>query len=103
MKGATIGQPRALSLRAGRKFSRASGRTARGTCAAANGTNGTNGANGNGAGQAWDKISLDELDAWKNDGPPTPLLDTVNYPVHIKNFNASQLKQFPSQSELNGG
>eukprot|EP00205_Picochlorum_sp_RCC944_P001476 CAMPEP_0182605244 /NCGR_PEP_ID=MMETSP1330-20130603/220_1 /TAXON_ID=464278 /ORGANISM="Picochlorum sp., Strain RCC944" /LENGTH=720 /DNA_ID=CAMNT_0024823207 /DNA_START=125 /DNA_END=2287 /DNA_ORIENTATION=+ len=93
MKGATIGQPRALSLRAGRKFSRASGRTARGTCAAANGTNGTNGANGNGAGQAWDKISLDELDAWKNDGPPTPLLDTVNYPVHIKNFNASQLKQ----------
>jgi len=93
MKGATIGQPRALSLRAGRKFSRASGRTARGTCAAANGTNGTNGANGNGAGQAWDKISMDELDAWKNDGPPTPLLDTVNYPVHIKNFNASQLKQ----------
>jgi len=93
MKGATIGQPRALSLRAGRKFSRASGRTARGTCAAANGTNGTNGANGNGAGQAWDKISMDELDAWKNDGPPTPLLDTVNYPVHIKNFNASQLNQ----------
>ncbi len=36
---------------------------------------------------------MDELDAWKNDGPPTPLLDTVNYPVHIKNFNASQLKQ----------
>jgi 1-deoxy-D-xylulose-5-phosphate synthase len=84
---------RALSLRAGRKFSRASsGRTARGTRAAANG-NGASGANGNGAGQAWDKISMDELDAWKNDGPPTPLLDTVNYPVHIKNFNASQLKQ----------
>jgi len=36
---------------------------------------------------------MDELDAWKNDGPPTPLLDTVNYPVHIKNFNASQLNQ----------
>jgi 1-deoxy-D-xylulose-5-phosphate synthase len=36
---------------------------------------------------------MDELDAWKNGGPPTPLLDTVNYPVHIKNFNASQLKQ----------
>jgi 1-deoxy-D-xylulose-5-phosphate synthase len=36
---------------------------------------------------------MDELDAWKNNGPPTPLLDTVNYPVHIKNFNASQLKQ----------
>jgi 1-deoxy-D-xylulose-5-phosphate synthase len=36
---------------------------------------------------------MDELEDWKNDGPPTPLLDTVNYPVHIKNFNASQLKQ----------
>lgn len=42
---------------------------------------------------AWDKISIDELEDWKNDGPPTPLLDTVNFPVHIKNFNVSQLKQ----------
>mmetsp|Transcript_14551 Transcript_14551/g.24658 ORF Transcript_14551/g.24658 Transcript_14551/m.24658 type:complete len:753 (+) Transcript_14551:92-2350(+) len=25
--------------------------------------------------------------------PPTPLLDTVNYPVHMKNFNLTQLKQ----------
>lgn len=46
--------------------------------------------NGNGA---WDKISIDELEDWKNDGPPTPLLDTVNFPVHIKNFNTSQLTQ----------
>ena len=90
MKGATIGQSRGLSLRAGRRISPApTGKTARGTHAAANG----NGANGNGASQAWDKISMDELEDWKNDGPPTPLLDTVNYPVHIKNFNASQLKQ----------
>lgn len=42
---------------------------------------------------AWDKISIDELEDWKSDGPPTPLLDTVNFPVHIKNFNVSQLKQ----------
>lgn len=47
-------------------------------------------ANGNGA---WDKISIDELEDWKTDGPPTPLLDTVNFPVHIKNFNTSQLTQ----------
>ena len=47
----------------------------------------------NGQPEAWDKISIDELEDWKNDGPPTPLLDTVNFPVHIKNFSVSQLKQ----------
>ncbi|KAK9832728.1 hypothetical protein WJX81_004979 [Elliptochloris bilobata] len=31
--------------------------------------------------------------AHDNGGPPTPLLDTVNYPVHIKNFNLAQLRQ----------
>jgi 1-deoxy-D-xylulose-5-phosphate synthase len=41
----------------------------------------------------WDKISTDELTDWQQQGPPTPLLDTVNFPVHIKNFNARQLKQ----------
>lgn len=48
---------------------------------------------GNGAGGMWDKISMDELTDWKHKGPPTPLLDSVNFPVHIKNFNAAQLKQ----------
>ena len=69
------------------------GRLCAGASNGVNGNNGNNGNNGSSGGQAWDKISMDELDAWKNDGPPTPLLDTVNYPVHIKNFNASQLKQ----------
>ncbi|KAL3157268.1 1-deoxy-D-xylulose-5-phosphate synthase, chloroplastic [Trebouxia sp. C0009 RCD-2024] len=49
--------------------------------------------NGN---DAFDKVSVDELDAFDpstNNKPLTPLLDTVNYPVHIKNFNRRQLKQ----------
>lgn len=41
----------------------------------------------------WDTISQDELADWQEQGPPTPLLDTVNFPVHIKNFNVPQLKQ----------
>eukprot|EP00878_Enallax_costatus_P000400 GHUV01000488.1.p1 GENE.GHUV01000488.1~~GHUV01000488.1.p1 ORF type:complete len:739 (+),score=252.51 GHUV01000488.1:855-3071(+) len=42
----------------------------------------------------WDKISTDDIDTWDEQyGPPTPLLDTVNYPVHIKNFSLPQLRQ----------
>ena len=41
----------------------------------------------------WDKLSMEDIEAWENNGPSTPLLDTVNYPVHIKNFNADQLRQ----------
>jgi hypothetical protein len=41
----------------------------------------------------WDTISSDELADWQQEGPPTPLLDTVNFPVHIKNFNQRQLQQ----------
>ncbi|KFM24758.1 1-deoxy-D-xylulose-5-phosphate synthase 1, chloroplastic [Auxenochlorella protothecoides] len=44
-------------------------------------------------GVAWDKISTDELADWAGAGPPTPLLDTVAFPVHIKNFNSRQLQQ----------
>jgi len=98
-----VSQSRALSLGnpsgiAGRAASRRNaGRASHAAVRASNGNGNGNGAYGNGAstgaGQAWDKISMDELDAWKNDGPPTPLLDTVNYPVHIKNFNGTQLKQ----------
>lgn len=36
---------------------------------------------------------MEEIDEWQDKGPKTPLLDTVNYPVHIKNFNLDQLKQ----------
>jgi hypothetical protein len=43
--------------------------------------------------QDWDKISSDDIDGWEPTGPPTPLLDTVSYPVHIKNFNNEQLRQ----------
>lgn len=39
-----------------------------------------------------DKLSVDEINDWGGK-PPTPLLDTVNYPVHLKNFNVAQLRQ----------
>ena len=41
----------------------------------------------------WDKLSGEEIEAWEADGPATPLLDTVNFPVHMKNFNVEQLRQ----------
>ena len=31
---------------------------------------------------------------WK---PTTPLLDTINYPAHMKNLNAVQLKQLAQE------
>jgi hypothetical protein len=43
---------------------------------------------------SWDKISAEDIESWDEaTGPPTPLLDTVEYPVHLKNFNSQQLKQ----------
>lgn len=42
----------------------------------------------------WDKLTVEEIDEWQTKaGPSTPLLDTVNYPIHIKNFNVQQLRQ----------
>mmetsp|Transcript_4474 Transcript_4474/g.7485 ORF Transcript_4474/g.7485 Transcript_4474/m.7485 type:complete len:736 (-) Transcript_4474:196-2403(-) len=41
----------------------------------------------------WDKLSVEDIDSWPVLGPPTPLLDTVNFPIHIKNFNVAQLRQ----------
>ncbi len=58
-----------------------------------NGAVGNASSNGN---EAFDKVSVDELDEFDpatNNKPLTPLLDTVNFPVHIKNFNRRQLKQ----------
>jgi hypothetical protein len=49
--------------------------------------------NGFDSSDSLDTISTDELTDWKGRGPPTPLLDTVNFPVHIKNFNTRQLQQ----------
>lgn len=39
----------------------------------------------------WDKVSTDEIEEWE-DGPETPLLDTVTYPIHMKNFSLPQLR-----------
>ncbi len=42
----------------------------------------------------WDKLSAEDIESWDETmGPMTPLLDTVNYPVHLKNFSIQQLKQ----------
>lgn len=42
----------------------------------------------------WERLSIEELEGWTDSvGPATPLLDTVNYPVHIKNLSISQLRQ----------
>ena len=43
----------------------------------------------------WDRLSTEELEEWntRTAGPPTPLLDTINYPVHIKNLSINQLRQ----------
>ena len=58
-----------------------------------------NGAVGNGSSNgnaSFDKVSVDELEEFDpatSNRPLTPLLDTVNFPVHLKNFNRRQLKQ----------
>jgi hypothetical protein len=36
---------------------------------------------------------VDELEEWEETGPPTPLLDTINYPVHLKNLGLNDLKK----------
>jgi len=40
-----------------------------------------------------DKLSVDELSSWDEEGPQTPMLDTINYPIHMKNLSVQQLKQ----------
>lgn len=45
------------------------------------------------SGDNWDKLSVEEIDEWMDKGPNTPLLDSVNFPVHMKNFNVDQLRQ----------
>lgn len=40
-----------------------------------------------------DTISIEELEDISANGPPTPLLDTINYPMHMKNLSVSQLRQ----------
>ncbi|CAG9465541.1 unnamed protein product [Pedinophyceae sp. YPF-701] len=46
----------------------------------------------------WDRISVEELASWDEEmGPPTPLLDTVNYPIHLKNLSIDQLRQLTKE------
>jgi 1-deoxy-D-xylulose-5-phosphate synthase len=47
--------------------------------------------------QSWDKLSIEEIDEWEQGGPKTPLLDTVNFPVHMKNFSSDQLRQLSKE------
>ena len=42
---------------------------------------------------AWDSLSIEMLQTLERDGPSTPLLDTVNYPMHMKNLSMAQLRQ----------
>lgn len=35
-------------------------------------------------------------------GPPTPLLDTVNYPVHLKNLGLGDLKKLCKELRAGG-
>ena len=42
-------------------------------------------------------VSLDEIRGWRENGPATPVLDSVNYPVHIRNFSTKQLKELSKE------
>eukprot|EP00955_Chlamydomonas_euryale_P110675 366013-Chlamydomonas_euryale.AAC.10 len=35
-------------------------------------------------GEDWQRVTTDDIESWGRSGPDTPLLDTVNFPVHIK-------------------
>ncbi|MED6205473.1 1-deoxy-D-xylulose-5-phosphate synthase 1 [Stylosanthes scabra] len=41
--------------------------------------------------------SLSERGEYYSQRPPTPLLDTINYPIHMKNLSAKELKQLSDE------
>ncbi|KAJ1428827.1 Transketolase-like, pyrimidine-binding domain [Sesbania bispinosa] len=41
--------------------------------------------------------SLSEMGEYHSQRPPTPLLDTVNYPIHMKNLSTKELKQLAEE------
>ncbi|KAJ6722076.1 1-D-DEOXYXYLULOSE 5-PHOSPHATE SYNTHASE-RELATED [Salix viminalis] len=41
--------------------------------------------------------SLSERGAYHSQNPPTPLLDTINYPIHLKNLSVKELKQLADE------
>ncbi|KAH9615488.1 hypothetical protein KSS87_015404 [Heliosperma pusillum] len=43
------------------------------------------------------QASLAERKEYFSERPPTPLLDTINYPIHMKNFSIKELKQLTDE------
>ncbi|KAL0414657.1 UNVERIFIED_CONTAM: putative 1-deoxy-D-xylulose-5-phosphate synthase, chloroplastic [Sesamum radiatum] len=41
--------------------------------------------------------SLSERGEYFSQKPPTPLLDTINYPIHMKNLSTKELKQLADE------
>lgn len=41
--------------------------------------------------------SLSEREEYHSQRPPTPLLDTINYPIHMKNLSIKELKQLADE------
>uniref|UniRef100_A0A2N9EUI8 1-deoxy-D-xylulose-5-phosphate synthase n=1 Tax=Fagus sylvatica TaxID=28930 RepID=A0A2N9EUI8_FAGSY len=41
--------------------------------------------------------SLSEREEYHSQRPPTPLLDTINYPIHMKNLSVKELKQLSDE------
>ncbi|KAM1086770.1 hypothetical protein ACFX2H_012325 [Malus domestica] len=41
--------------------------------------------------------SLSEREEYYSQRPPTPLLDTINYPIHMKNLSVKELKQLADE------
>ncbi|GLT42024.1 hypothetical protein SLA2020_160480 [Shorea laevis] len=43
------------------------------------------------------RASLSEQGEYQSQRPPTPLLDTINYPIHMKNLSIKELKQLAEE------
>ncbi|KNA08069.1 hypothetical protein SOVF_166020 [Spinacia oleracea] len=43
------------------------------------------------------RASLTESGEYYSERPPTPLLDTINYPIHMKNLSVKELKQLADE------
>ncbi|KAF9605298.1 hypothetical protein IFM89_015914 [Coptis chinensis] len=43
------------------------------------------------------RASLSEKGEYHSHRPPTPLLDTINYPIHMKNLSIKELKQLADE------
>lgn len=43
------------------------------------------------------RASLSEKGEYHSQRPPTPLLDTINYPIHMKNLSVKELKQLSDE------